>query len=282
MLSFDYYLYLFSIIFLYFVGRPLWVNWTRIKQILKQQSIWEELSANVGELTLDKVQVIDDEPTRFVLSCSLTNRPGIGKSQGITAALGHLDAALDAPLRALRSCSHLSVLVGLLMTVFVLTITFWEIQDIRTIKPSLLIHIYLVNFVAILGAAFIYRSYIHRRRLADRFLLLASETLGRLQTDVPEGVDPHLVAALERVGTQFTQWVEDIYARHQQHSERLVQEMQGLGVGLREMVQSMLAAQKTEVEGIIPLLRSQDEKVELLSQRLDERFQDLARPLAGC
>ncbi|MEM2890455.1 MAG: hypothetical protein QW358_03845 [Candidatus Hadarchaeum sp.] len=84
---------------------------------------------------------------------------------------------------------------------------------------------------------------------------------------------------MEEVGRKFSQWGEDIYFRHQQHSERLVREMRSLGEALREMIQGMLAAQRTEVEGIIPLLKTQDEKIELLSQRLDERFQDLAKPL---
>jgi len=234
----------------------------------------------VSELTLDHIliQGIPD-PTCFVLNCILTESPGKRKSQGITAALEHFEAVLDAPLQALRSLSYLSVLLGLLGTVFVLTVTFWEVKDIRHINPGLISHIYTVNFIAILMAALIYGLYISFRRSGDQLLLTASKTVMGLQFEVPEGVDPHLIVALEKVGRQFSQWAEDIHAKHQQHSESLVQEMRGLGEAIREMVRGMVATQRTEVEGIIPLLRSQDERVELLSQRLDERFQDLAKPL---
>ncbi len=253
-------------------------NTIEIRHLLKQRKIWERLGPNAGELTLDHIHGIP-EPSNFVLGSILTDSPGKAKVQGIPAALDHLGAALDAPLRALCSLSYLSVLFGLLGTVLVLAITFWGVQDIRHINPGLLGHIYLVNSVAVFLALCFYGLYTHYRRSADRLLLAASRTLGRLQSEVPEGVDPQLVAALEGVGSKFSQWGEDIYARHRQESERLVQEMQGLGEAIRQMVQSMVAAQRTEMEGIIPLLRSQDEKIELLSQRLDERFQDLARPL---
>lgn len=275
----DFLIYIIVLIVLtIFVMVPSIIYYRNNRQLLQQQEIWKNLSRKVGELTLDHIQGLPD-PTRFVLSCVLTNRPGIGKSQAIPIALEHLGAALDAPLRALRSCSYLAVLLGLLGTVMFLTLTFWGVENIQRIRPEMLSHIYFVNFLAISFASFLYVSYTYFRQAADQLVLTASQTLGRLHTDVPEGVDPNLVAALKQVAQQFTQWSEDIYARHQRESRELVQEMQNLGQALREMVQGMVAAQRTEVEGIIPLLRSQDEKIELLSQRLDERFRDLARPL---
>ncbi|MEM4720956.1 MAG: hypothetical protein QXT73_02680 [Candidatus Methanomethylicaceae archaeon] len=262
-----------------FVVFPTIINFYDIRNLLKQRKLWESLNLRLNELTLEIIQDLP-EPTRFVLNCVLTDRPGIGNSQAIPGALGHLEAVLESPLRAIRSRSYLSVLLGLLGTVFVLAITFWGTQDIKDIKPDLLSHIYSVNLIAITFAVIIYMTYISFRYSSDQFLLLASQILGGLHAEIPEGVDPRLLSALEMVGQRFTQWAEDILIQYRGHSERLVEEMQALGGALREMVQNMLAAQKTEVEGIIPLLRSQDEKIELLSQRLDERFQDLARPLS--
>lgn len=262
-----------------FVVFPTVINLYDIRKLLKQRKMWESLKSSVNELTLEEIQDLP-EPTRFVLNCVFTDRPGIGNTQAIPGALEHLEAVLESPLRAIRSRSYLSVLLGLLGTVFVLAITFWGAHDIKDIKPDLLSHIYTVNLIAITFAVIIYMIYISFRYSADQFLLLSSQMLGALQAEIPEGVDPRLVSALEMVGQQFTQWAEDIHIQHRGHLEMLVGEMQALGGALGEMVQNMLAAQRTEVEGIIPLLRSQDEKIELLSQRLDERFQDLARPLS--
>lgn len=263
----------FILIFI-FVIIPGFKNIRKIRGLLKQRKIWESLGQNVGELILEIVQHLPD-PTRFVLRCVLTNRPGKGKSHAIPGALEYLGAELDAPLRSIRSCSYLSVLLGLLGTVMFIAITFWGVEDIKSVKPGLLTHIYSVNFLAILFAAIIYALYIYYRHSGDQLLLVASQTLGSLQTDLQEGVDPHLVAALESVGQKFSEWGEDIYVRHQQQLRELVDEMHSLGNALREMVQDLVAAQRTEVEGIVPLLRSQDEKIELLSQRLDKHYQDL-------
>ena len=252
-------------------GRQAW-------DLLKQHQTWRELQDRIGTLTLDDIRGLP-EPTHYVLNCVLTSRPGLGKPQAVPAALDHLAATLDAPLRMLRSLSYASVLLGLLSTVGVLACTFWGIEDITKIQPSLLGHVYSINAFAIFLAAILYIVHIVMRWRADALLLTASQTLGRLQAEIPEGVDPHLVAALEAVGRNFMQWGEEIYARHRQDAQVLVQEMQGLGQAIQGMVQSMVAARRTEEEGLIPLLRTQDEKIELLSQRLDDRFRELAEPI---
>lgn len=252
----------------------LWRVWV----ITQQKRDWQYLDSRIADLTLADIPSLP-EPTHYVLNCVLTTHAGLGKPQAVPAALEHMAATLDAPLRTLRSLSYASVLLGLLGTVGVLAYTFWGIEDITKIQPSLLSHVYFFNAIAIACAAVLYLANIGLRRRADALFLTASRTLGRLQAEIPENVDPHLVASLEAVGHKFTQWGEEIYARHHQEAENFVREMQGLGEAIQGMVQNMIAARRTEAEGIIPLLRSQDEKIEILSQRLDQRFRELAEPI---
>lgn len=250
----------------------------RARTLVRQQKVWRTLQDEIGILTLADIGGLP-EPTHYVLNCVLTSRPGVGKPQAIPAALEHLAATVDAPLRALRSLSYFAVLFGLLATVAVLAYTFWGTKDISGIKPELLGHVYSFNAVAILLAAILYITHVGMRWRGDKLLLTASQTLGQLQAEIPENIDPHLVAALEAVGRNFTQWGEEIYARHRQDAQALVQEMKGLGTAIEGMVENMVTARRTEEEGIIPLLRTQDEKIELLSQRLDARFSELAEPI---
>ncbi len=250
----------------------------KIWVLLRQEKIWENIAKNISTITLDDIHGFP-EPTHYVLNCVLTAQAGVGKPQAVPAALEHLAATLDAPLHTLRSLSYFSVLLGLLGTVSVLAITFGGVKDITGIEPALLGHVYTFNAAAISLAAVLYLFHVYLRWRGDHLVLMASQTLGRLQSEIPENVDPQLVAALEAVGHKFTQWGEEIYARHRQEAEALSREMRGLGEAIQGMVQGMIAARRTEEEGIIPLLRSQDEKIELLSQRLDARFRELAEPI---
>lgn len=269
---------LFVIVLFFFVIIPGVRNSWKVWVLVRQQKDWENVREKIGTLTLDDIRGFP-EPTHYVLNCVLTTQPGVGMPQAVPAASEHLAATVDAPLRALRSLSYFSVLLGLLGTVSVLAITFWGVKNIAGIEPALLGYVYAFNAVAILFAAFLYLVHVLLRWRSDNLLLAVSQTLGRLQTESPENVDPQLVAALEAVGRNFKQWGEDIYAHHREEAEKLVQEMKGLGKAIEGMVQNMVAARRTEEEGIIPLLRSQDEKIELLSQRLDERFRELAEPI---
>lgn len=268
----------FVVILLCIVVVPGFHTAWKVWVLLRQQNLWKDIAKRINSLTLDDIRGFP-EPTHYVLDCVLTTKHGLGKPQAVPAALEHLTATIDAPLRTLRSLSYFSVLLGLLGTVSVLAITFWGVKNITGVEPALLGHVYAFNAVAILLAAFFYLFHVFLRWRSDNLVLIASQSLGRLQTDIPENVDPQLVAALEAVGRNFTQWVEDIYARHRQEAEKLVQEMRELGEAIKRMVKSMIAARRTDEEGIIPLLRSQDEKIELLSKRLDARFRELAEPI---
>jgi chaperonin cofactor prefoldin len=260
------------------VGRPGVVTFYQARRLLRQCRHWEKLKTKVGELTRAEVEGLPD-PTRHVLECVLTDRPGMGRPGSAAGALEHLAAAVNGPLRRLRSLSYFAVLLGLFGTVFILAYSFWGMQDIHSLKPELLSHIYTINAIAVLAAAFFYFLFMRFRWRGDHLLLTASATLGKLYNEVPDNVDPLLVAALESVAQRFKEWAEESYAQHRQKTEDLVHEMRALGEAIKDMVQQMVAARHTEEEGIIPLLRSQDEKVELLSQRLDERFRELAQPI---
>jgi hypothetical protein len=102
-----------------FVLFPGLITLWRVFTLVRQQKIWRTLQDEIGELTLDNIAGFP-EPTHYVLNCVLTWQPGVGRPQAIPAALEHLAATVDAPLRALRSLSYLSVLLGLLGTVLVL------------------------------------------------------------------------------------------------------------------------------------------------------------------
>jgi uncharacterized protein YukE len=267
-----------SAILLIFVLLPALYQFVRAIRLMRQRHDWERLQPKIATISLQDIQGFPD-PTRYVLGCVLTDKVGVGKTQSIPTALEHLAAEVDAPTRTLRSLSYFSVLIGLLGTVTLLALAFWGVHQASDLKPEHLRYIYPVNTIAIGLATIIYFLYGYFRWCGDRLLLTASQTLGSLQSDMPEKVDPKLVKALEKVAGKFREWGEETYARHQQQAEALVREMQGLGEAIRGMVNSMIATRRTEEEGIIPLLRTQDEKVELLSQRLDERFRDLAKPL---
>jgi len=263
---------------LIFVVLPALFQLTSIIRVMRQRQVWLRLRPKIARISLQDIQGLP-EPTRYVLDCVLTDKIGRGKPQAIPSALEHLAAAFDAPTRFLRSLSYLSVLFGLLGTVTLLALAFLDVHQISDLKPEHLRYIYPVNSIAIALATIIYIIYSFYRLKGDRLLLTASQTLGLLQAEVPEEVDPNLVASLERVADKFKEWGQETQLQHEQHANALVREMRGLGEAIREMVNRMIATRRTEEEGIIPLLRTQDEKIELLSERLDERFRDLAKPL---
>jgi hypothetical protein len=269
----------FAFLLIFAVLLPAAYQLVGVIRLLLQRRNWRRLKPIIATITLQAVQGLPN-PTRYVLANVLTERPGMGKINAIPAALSHLASAVDSPVRILRSLSYLSVLVGLFGTVSLLAITLWGVDQISDLKPEQLQFIYPINAIAIFVAIIIYILHGISGWYGDRLLLSASETLGGLHADLPDDEgDPHLVRALESVAVKFKEWGEEAYAQHQQQSDALVNEMRGLGEAIREMMDRMIATMKTEEEGIIPLLKTQDEKVELLSQRLDERFRDLAKPL---
>ena len=246
-------------------------------RLWRQRNDWKSLRSKIGTISLQDIQGLP-EPSRYALSCVLTEKPGVGKPQAISPALEQLAAAVDIPLCALRSLSYLSVFIGLLVTVTLLAMT---LLDVKELTLDHLRDIYPFNAVAIGIAAFLYFFYGLFHWQGDHFLLEASQILGSLHTDLPDTVDPNLVASLEIVAKKFTDWGEEIYTRNLGQVQALQGEMQTLSEEIRNMIREMIESRKGDEAGIIPLLEAQNEKVELLSSRLDTNFRDLASPIEG-
>ena len=91
-----------------------------------------------------------------------------------------------------------------------------------------------------------------------------------LQTRVPE-----------KVGEKFKEWGDDIQARHLEKLHHLVQEMRELGESIRLVATEAIAMRQEEEQAVVPLLRSQEAKLELLSYRLDQSNELLAQLAEG-
>jgi hypothetical protein len=190
----------------------------------------------------------------------------------VPPALDYLAAEVESPILTLRSLSYLAVLIGLLGTVTMLALALQRMDSLSQFKADLIKNIYPINAFAIGMAVAIFISYSWYRHKGDQLLLLASRVLGRLRSDQLGDADPHLLAALEKVGERFKEWGDEIQERYQGKINDLLQEVRELGEAIREVVGEAVLYRKEEDQAIVPLLRSQDAKIELLSQQLSQDY----------
>lgn len=253
---------------------PFFLVRRRIKGIMQQFEHWRELEQNINEVGKDEVRYYPN-PTRHVLHSVLSSAKGTARAGAVPPALDYLAAEVEGPILTLRSLSYLAVLIGLLGTVTMLALALQRLGSLDTFKADLIKNIYPINAFAIGMAVAIFISYSWYRHQGDQLLLLASRVLGRLRSDQLGGADPHLLAALEKVGERFKEWGEEIHERYQGKINDLLQEVRELGEAIREVVGEAVLNRKEEDQNLVPLLRSQDAKLELLSQRLDQSYLEL-------
>jgi biopolymer transport protein ExbB/TolQ len=251
----------------------------RIKAVMGQFEHWRELEKNIQEVAREEVRLYP-QPTRFVLLSVLAATPGTARAGAVPPALEYLAAEVESPILTLRSLSYLAVLIGLLGTVTMLALALNRMDSLSQFKADLIKNIYPINSFAIGLAVAIFISYSWYRHKGDQLLLLASRVLGRLRADQLGGADPQLLAALEKVGESFKAWGDEIHERYQTKINDLLQEVRELGGAIREVVGEAVLTRQEEDQAIVPLLRSQEAKIELLSQRLEQGYLEL-RPGAG-
>ncbi|MDD2902897.1 MAG: hypothetical protein PHU44_10740 [Syntrophales bacterium] len=250
----------------------------RITAIMRQFEHWRELEQNIQEIGKEEVRFYP-HPTRYVLTSVLSSTKGTARAGAVPPALDYLAAAVESPILTLRSLSYLAVLIGLLGTVTMLALALQRMDSLSQFKADLIKNIYPINAFAIGIAVAVFLSYSWYRHQGDQLLLLASRVLGRLQTDQLGGADPQLLAALEKVGERFKEWGDEIYERYLGKINDLLQEVRDLGEAIREVVGEAVLSRKEEDQAILPLLRSQEAKIESLGQQLDQSY--LALQQAG-
>lgn len=262
-----------SLLFL-FVLLPFVLVRQRIKAILHQIVHWQELEQNIQELGQEEVRYFPN-PTRHVLASVLSHQKGSARAGAIGPALEYLAAETESPIRSLRSLSYLAVLIGLLGTVTMLALALERVDVIGQLTADLLKNIYPINAFAIGLAVAIFLSYSWYRHKADQFMLMAARVLGRLRTEQLGGADPVLLAALEKVGERFKEWGEEIHAAYLEKIHLLLQEVRELNEAIVQMVTEAMVSRKEEDKTLGPLLRSQDAKIELLTQMLYQGYSGL-------
>lgn len=262
---------IFVLMLFFFVFVPFLLIRRRIKVILHQAVHWRELEKNIQEVGQEEVRYLP-HPTNHVLAAVLSRQKGTAQADAVGPALDYLAAEIDSPIRILRSLSYLSILIGLLGTVTMLAIALQKVDIISQFKADILQNIYPINAAAIGLAVAIFLSYSWYRHKGDQFLLMAARVLGRLRTDLLAGADPVLLATLEKVGEKFTQWGEDIHQRYLEHTNLLLQEVRELNEAIIQVVTAAVASRREEDQGLVPLLRSQDAKIELLTQMLYQGY----------
>jgi|GEM_PF-2131983 ABC-type cobalt transport system substrate-binding protein len=267
-----------SLLFL-FVFIPFFLVRRRILVIMRQFEHWRELERNINELSKEEVRFYP-HPTRYVLNSVLSSAKGTARAGAVPPALDYLAAEVESPILTLRSLSYLAVLIGLLGTVTMLALALQRMDSLSQFKADLIKNIYPINAFAIGLAVAIFLSYSWYRHKGDQLLLLASRVLGRLRADQLGGADPQLLAALEKVGERFKEWGDEIYERYQGRINDLLQEMRELGEAIRAVVGEALLHRQEEDQALVPLLRAQEAKIELLSQRLEQGYFEL-RPAPG-
>jgi hypothetical protein len=260
-----------------FVGLPFVVLRHRIKGILHQAVHWRELEQNIPDLGQEEVRYLP-HPTRHVLASVLSSQKGTAQAGAVGPALDYLAAAIDSPIRILRSLSYLAILIGLLGTVTMLALALQRVDIISQFRADILKNIYPINAVAIGLAVVIFLSYSWYRHKADQFLLMVARVLGLLRTDQLGGADPVLLATLEKVGEKFKHWGDEIHARYQEKITLLLQEVRELNESILQVVTETVASRREEDQAIAPLIRSQEAKIELLTQML---YQGYARLFPG-
>jgi hypothetical protein len=263
-----------SLLFL-FVFLPFILVRRRIKSILHQVVHWQELEQNnIQELGPEEVRYLPN-PTRHVLASVLSHRKGSAQAGAIAPALEYLAAETESPIRSLRSLSYLAVLIGLLGTVTMLALALERMDAIGQLTADLLKNIYPINAFAIGMAVAIFLSYSWYRHKADQFVLMAARVLGRLRTEQLGGADPVLLATLEKVGERFKEWGEEIHAGYLEKINLLLQEVRELQEAIVEVVTEAMVSRKEGDQALAPLLRSQDAKIELLTQMLYQGYSGL-------
>jgi hypothetical protein len=260
-----------------FVCIPFFVVRHSIRGIMRQFEHWQELEKNINEVGKEEVRYYPN-PTRYVLLSVLSSTKGTAQAGAVSPALDYLAAEVESPILTLRSLSYLAVLVGLLGTVTMLALALNRMDSLSQFKADLLKNIYPINAFAIGLAVAIFLNYSWYRHKGDQFLLLASRVLGRLRADQLGGADPHLLAALEKVGESFKEWGDEVHERYQFKINDILQEVRELSHAIREVVGEAALSRKEEDQVIVPLLLSQDAKIELLSQRLEQGYIELRQP----
>ncbi|MCL4501070.1 MAG: MotA/TolQ/ExbB proton channel family protein [Deltaproteobacteria bacterium] len=260
----------FVFLLLIFVCVPFVLVRRRIQAILGQFEHWRELEQNIQDVGKEEVRLYP-HPTRYVLQAVLSSTKGTARAGAVPAALDYLAAEVESPILTLRSLSYLAVLVGLLGTVTMLAMALHHMDSLSQFKADLLKNIYPINAFAIGLAVAIFLSYSWYRHQGDQFLLLASRVLGRLRAEQTGGADPHLLAALEKVGESFREWGEEIHEHYHNKLRDLLQEVRELGLAIREVVSEAVLSRKEEDQSIMPLLHSQDAKL----GRLEQGYLDL-------
>jgi biopolymer transport protein ExbB/TolQ len=250
---------------------PFFLVRRRIRAILDQVEQWRELEKNIQEINQEEVRFYP-HPTRHVLRSVVSGAKGTARAGTVAPALDYLAAEVESPILTLRSLSYLAVLIGLLGTVTMLALALQRMDSISQFKADILKNIYPINAFAIGMAVAIFLSYSWYRHKGDQFLLLASRVLGRLRTDQLGDADPQLLAALEKVGEKFKEWGDEVYARYLGKINDLLSEVREMSEAIREVVAEAVVNRKEEGQAIVPLLHSQDAKIELLSQRLDQGY----------
>lgn len=261
----------FIIILFLVVGVPCLFLYRRLRFILNQGNLWRELEQTISELTPEACQYYPN-PSRHVLLSVLSQQKGVARAGAVGPALDYLAAAVDSPISIIRSLSYLSILVGLLGTVSLLALALQSVDAIGQFKIEQLKNIYPLNAVAIGLAVAIFLNYSWSRHRGDQFLLRVSRVLGHLRQDQLGAADPVLLASLEKVAEKFKDWGNEIQGHHRQEINHLIQEMHALGESIRQLVVAAIASRQEEDRALVPLLRSQDTKLELLNQRLYQNY----------
>jgi hypothetical protein len=264
----------FVFLLLVFVCTPFFLVRRRITGIMRQFEPWRELEKNINEVGKEEARLYPN-PTRHVLQSVLSSAKGTARAGAVAPALDYLAAEVESPILTLRSLSYLAVLIGLLGTVTMLAIALHRLDNLSAFKADVIRNIYPINAFAIGMAVAIFVSYSWYRHKGDQFLLLASRVLGRLRAEQLGGADPQLLAALEKVGESFKEWGDEVHERYQGKINDLLQEVLELGQAIREVVGEAVLSRKEEDQAIVPLLRSQEAKIELLSQRLEQDYLEL-------
>jgi len=255
---------------------PFFLLARRLKAILNQQNLWRDLEQTIAEITPQACQYYPN-PSRHILISILTQEKGVVQAGTVGPALDYLAAELDSPISIVRSLSYLSILVGLLGTVSLLALALQSVDAIGQFRIDQLKNIYPLNAIAIGLAVLIFLSYSWWRHQGDQFILQVSRVLAKLRTDQIGPADPALLATLEKVGEKFKTWGNEIHEKHRQEINHVVQEVKELSESIRQVIVAAIAARQEDDRVLVPLLHSQDAKLELLHQRLYQNYLLLAQ-----
>jgi hypothetical protein len=262
---------IFLLVLFLIVCVPFFVLGRRIKAILDQQNLWRDLEQHIEDITTKACQYYPN-PSRHILVSVLTQEKGVIQAGAVSTALDYLAAEVDSPISIVRSLSYLSILVGLLGTVSLLAMALQSVDTIGQFRIDQLKNIYPLNAIAIGLAVIIFLSYSWWRHRGDQFLLQVSRVLAKLRTDQIGSADPVLLATLEKVGEKFKAWGNEIQEHHRQEMNHIVKEVKELSESIRQVIVAAVAARHEDDKALVPLLHSQDAKLELLHQRLYQNY----------